>query len=71
MFLFLCYNFLMEKVLYIIIVFILLIMIASIIYCYINIDVENFNINDKRIDKDIKILFLSDLHNRRIFNTCI
>ena len=61
----------MEKVLYIIIVFILLIMIASIIYCYINIDVENFNINDKRIDKDIKILFLSDLHNRRIFNTCI
>ena len=51
---------------YIVIILVLIIFLISIVYCFKHIDVEEFNIKDKRIDKDIKIVFLSDLHNRNI-----
>ena len=59
------------KEIYIIIVFICVIFIISMIYCYLKIDVETFNIKDNKIDKNIKLMFLSDLHNRKIYNKLI
>ena len=61
----------MEKVFIIIICIILIVTIISIIICYIKIDISCFNIVNKKIDKNIKILFLSDLHNRNIYNKLI
>ena len=59
----------MEK--YIIVLIIVLILIISIIYSHFKIDITNFNVKDKRIDKKLKILFLSDLHNRNIVKKLI
>ena len=52
--------------LYIIIIILFLILILSIIISHIKIDITNYEIKSKKIDKDIKIIFLSDLHNRNI-----
>ena len=54
------------KSIYIIIFIIFIIIVISVIYSYIKIDITNYIIKDKKIDKDIKIIFLSDLHNRNI-----
>ena len=55
----------MEKI-YIILTIILIIIIISIIYSHINIDITKYEIKNKKIDKDLTIIFLSDLHNRNI-----
>ncbi len=52
-------------ILYILIVLFILCLI-SIIYSHIKIDVCNYNICSKKIDKNIKILVLSDIHDRDI-----
>ena len=54
------------EIIYIIIILLIILLTISIIYSYINIDITNYTIKDNRIDKDIKIIFLSDLHNRNI-----
>ncbi len=54
-------------IIYIIICLFILLTI-SIIYSHFKIDITNYNIKDKRIDKNIKLLVLSDLHDRRIEN---
>lgn len=57
---------------YIIITIILIIIISiSIIHSHININISKYIIKDKRIDKNIKIIFLSDLHNRNILNKIV
>ena len=63
----------METI-YIIIVLIILIIGISIIYSHIKIDISIYNIYNiynNKIDKDIKIIYLSDLHNRDIINKLI
>ena len=55
----------MEKI-YIILTIILIIIIISIIYSHININITKYEIKNKKIDKDLTIIFLSDLHNRNI-----
>ena len=55
----------MEKI-YIILTIVLIIIIISIIYSHINIDIAKYEIKNKKIDKDLTIIFLSDLHNRNI-----
>ena len=47
-------------------VLIILIIILLVIHSYLVIDISRYTIKDKRIDKDIKMLLLSDLHNRDI-----
>ena len=54
-----------EVLLAIIFILVLIIIICSII-SHIKIDVSYFNISNSKIDKNIKIMFLSDLHNRNI-----
>lgn len=44
----------------------IVIFIILIIHSYIKIDITRFNIKDKKIDKNLKIMLLSDLHNRDI-----
>lgn len=46
----------------------IILFIILVIHSYIKIDVTRFNIKDKKIDKNLKILLLSDLHNRDIKN---
>lgn len=46
----------------------IVIIIISVIYSYIKIDISYYEVKNNKIDKDIKILFLSDLHNRNIYN---
>ncbi len=53
-----------EIYIVIIIVFICLFILA--IISHKKIDITTFNIKNKKIDKDIKIVFLSDLHNRNL-----
>ena len=52
----------MIYVLIILIIFFILLVIHS----YLVIDISRYTIKDKRIDKNIKMLLLSDLHNRDI-----
>ena len=52
-------------ILYVLITLIIL-AILSIIYCYIKIDITHFNIKNNKIDKNIKLLVLSDIHDRKI-----
>jgi len=54
------------KYLYVVLICIFIIVIISIIYSAIKIDVSHFLIKNKKIDKNMKIMFLSDLHNRNI-----
>ncbi len=56
-----------NLIIYILIVLFILIII-SIIYSHFKIDVINYNIVDKRIDKKLKLLVLSDLHDRKNIN---
>ncbi len=58
----------MEKIYIIILTILLITIIISIIYSHININISNYIIKDKRIDKDLVIVFLSDLHNRNLSN---
>lgn len=43
-----------------------IIFIILVIHSYIKLDITRYEIKDKRIDKDLKIIHLSDLHNRNI-----
>ena len=52
----------MKEVILIIVLFLI-----SITICYIKIDISKYNIYSNKIDKDIRIMFLSDLHNRNIY----
>ncbi len=61
----------MEKMYIYIILVILIVIVISIIYSHIKIDVSKYIIKDKKIDKDISIVFLSDLHNRKLYNKII
>lgn len=45
-----------------------IILIILIIYSGIKIDITRYEINDKKIDKNLKIMHLSDLHDRNISN---
>ncbi len=49
-----------------VILFLLSILIVLILYSHFEIDVTRYDIKDKRIDKDLKLLVLSDLHDRNI-----
>ena len=55
---------------YVIIVLICLfvLLLISIIYSAVKIDVNYFLIRNKKIDEKLKIMFLSDLHNRKMIN---
>lgn len=53
--------------LYLIIIFIVIIFITSLIIGYVMIDVDKIDIVDDKIDKNIKLLLVSDLHNRRAY----
>ena len=61
----------MEKVLIAIVFILFILLIISIVICYIKIDISTFNIKNTKIDKNIKIVFLSDLHNRNIHKKII
>ena len=54
------------EVVCIIITILLILIIISIIHSHINIDITKYVIRNKKIDKDLTIVFLSDLHNRKI-----
>ena len=43
-----------------------IISILLIIYSCIKIDITEYEIKDKKIDKELKIMHLSDLHDRNI-----
>ena len=47
---------------------IIIILIVLVLISYFKIDITKYNIINNKIDKNIKILFLSDLHNRNIIN---
>ncbi len=55
-----------KYILYILIVLFILCLI-SIIFSHFNIDIINYNISNSKIDKDIKLLVLSDIHDRNIY----
>ena len=55
----------MNIVLYIIII-IFIVVIISMIVSHYKLDITKFDIKNNKIDKNIKIMFLSDLHNRNI-----
>lgn len=57
----------MDKIYIVFLIVLLVIIIISIIYSHIKIDITNYTIEDKKIDKDLKIVFLSDLHNRNMY----
>ena len=57
----------MEKILLAIIFILILLIIISIIICFIKIDISTYNIINSKIDKNIRIMFLSDLHNNNIY----
>lgn len=48
------------------IIVIILILIISIIYSHFVIDKTRYYIRNKKIDKNLKIIFISDLHNRNV-----
>ena len=48
------------------IIFFIILILLLILDSYNKIDVSNYNIKSKKIDKNLKIVFLSDLHNRDI-----
>ena len=57
----------MEKVLLYIFIFLFALILISIIVCYLKIDVSFYDVKNKKIDKNIKLMVLSDLHNRNIY----
>ena len=61
----------MDKFIYILLALIILSMIISIIISYYKLDITKYIIKNKKIDKNLKIIFLSDLHNRNLTNNII
>ena len=55
----------MKSIVLIIILILIIIVIISTIYSKVKIDITRYNIKNKKIDKNIKLIFLSDLHNRK------
>lgn len=55
----------MKSVILIIILILIVLLALSMIYSFIKIDISRYNIKSKKIDKNIRIIFLSDLHNRK------
>ncbi len=53
-------------ILYIILILILLPMFISCIISHYKLDISEYNIKNSKIDKNLKIIFLSDLHNRNL-----
>ena len=49
-----------------VLIILIIIFILLVTHSYLVIDISRYTIKDKRIDKNIKILLLSDLHNRDI-----
>ena len=49
-------------------IFLLLYILIGIIYSYIKINVSKFEIKNDKIDKNIKILLITDVHNRKLNN---
>ena len=49
-----------------VLIILIIIFILLVIHSYLVIDISRYTIKDKRIDKNIKMLLLSDLHNRDI-----
>lgn len=56
-----------EIILFILVTICIVIMIIS----YIKIDISKYNIESEKIDKNLKIMLLSDLHNRNIKNKLV
>ena len=54
-----------------VLIVILILFIVSIIYSHFVIDKTRYEFKNKKFDKNIKILFLSDLHNRKIYKIMI
>ena len=54
------------KYLVIVLICLFIILVIAILYSKIKIDVSHFVIKNRKIDKNMKIMFLSDLHNRNI-----
>jgi len=54
----------MKYILIIVFIIILVIVLSS----YFKLDITYYNIKNKKIDKNLKIMFLSDLHNRNLVN---
>ena len=59
------------ETLYIVIIFIMLLIVISIIYSHFKIDISFYDIKNNKIDKNIKIVFLSDLHNRNFIDKLV
>ena len=59
------------EIVYIILIIVVLLVFISIIYSHFKIDISFYNIKNKKIDKSIKMIFLSDLHNRDITDKLI
>ncbi len=58
----------MKIFIYAICFLIILSILISMIMSHFKLDITRFNIKNKKIDKNIKIIFLSDLHNRNLAN---
>ena len=56
----------MKSIFLIVIIVLFIIIVISTIYSRIKLDISRYNIKNKKIDKNLKIVFLSDLHNRNI-----
>ena len=63
-------TYIYKLIIYLLIAFFILIII-SIIYCYIKLDTVYYNITSSKIDKNIKILVLSDIHDRKSNNRIV
>ena len=55
----------MQIVIYILLILLCIFIILAIV-SHFSIDVTNYKIKDKKIDKDMKVILLSDLHNRNL-----
>ena len=49
------------------IIVIIIFFVLSVLYSHIVIDKTRYYIKNKKIDKNLKIIFLSDLHNRKVY----
>ena len=56
------------KYLVIVLICLVVILLISILYSCFKIDINSFLIRNNKIDKNMKIMFLSDLHNRNLVN---
>lgn len=55
-----------KNMFFIVIGILLLVFIILVLYSHLKIDITKYNIKNKKIDKNLKLLILSDLHDRNI-----